>query len=149
MRIYIGADHKGFALKKEIIDFFSQAGYDVKDCGNAVFDEKDDYPVFALAVAQKVGEHPLEDRGVVLCGSGVGVDVVANKISGVRSGLCNSVEQAYAARKDDNINILALAADFLDKDMVLEVVKTFLGTPFDEGVNHQRRIDEIGTIEKE
>ena len=149
MRIYIGADHKGFLLKKEIIDFFSQVGYEIEDCGNTVFDKNDDYPVFALAVAQKVGENPSQDRGIVLCGSGIGVDVVANKVSDVRSGLCSSVEQAYTARKDDDINILALGADFLDKDTALEVVKTFLGTPFDQGKNHQRRIDQIDTKEKE
>src|SRR3989344_7666802 len=100
--IYLGADHRGFDLKEKLKDFFDELGFDYEDMGAFIKDSEDDFPQYA----RKVAEHLIEpdDRGIVICGSGVGVDEVANKIPGVRCGLAINKEQIRAARHDDDIN---------------------------------------------
>ena len=123
---------------------------------NCVFDDlgakelipDDDYPDYALMVAQKVAENPDENRGILICGSGVGVDIVANKIKGVRSALCFDIKQAQASRNDDNTNVLSLSADFISEDLAKEIVKIWLETPFSGDDRHARRIEKIKKIEK-
>ncbi len=143
--IYLGADHRGFELKEKLKDFFDELGYDYEDMGAFSNDPSDDYPEFAT----KVAEHLLhtEDRGIVICGSGVGVDEVANKVPGVRCGLAMNKEQIRAARHDDDINCLALAADFTNEDQAKEIVKIFLDTDFAEEDRYKRRIQEISDLE--
>ena len=145
MRIYIGADHRGFELKNKLADFLRQQTYDVVDKGNTIYDADDDYPIFADAVARAVAQDR-DARGIVVCGSGVGVDIAANKVDGVRAGLCQTPEQATAARRDDNINVLALAADFVDDAVARAIAGAFVSTQFDKASRHQRRVDEIGQI---
>jgi ribose 5-phosphate isomerase B len=145
MRIYIGADHRGFELKNKLVDFLRDQKYEVIDKGNTVYDKDDDYPVFAGAVARAVAQDP-DARGIVVCGSGVGVDIVANKVSGIRSGLCETPEQATAARRDDDINVLALAADYIDQATAQAIVKAYLDTSFKNNLRRARRIDEIDKI---
>ncbi|KKU89334.1 MAG: Ribose 5-phosphate isomerase B [Candidatus Wolfebacteria bacterium GW2011_GWA2_47_9b] len=128
MIIYLGADHRGFALKEELKAFLFDRGYDVVDMGNEVEEEGDDYPDFAAAVADAVSNNPVEDRGIVICGSGVGVDIVANKFIDIRSALISNSDQAKAARNDDDANVLALAADFLDADTAKAIVDAFIET---------------------
>src|SRR3989338_8745058 len=99
-------------------------------------------------VAQKVSENPDENRGILICGSGVGVDIVANKIKGVRSALCFDIKQAQASRNDDNTNVLSLSADFISEDLAKEIVKIWLETPFSGDDRHARRIEKIKKIEK-
>jgi len=142
MRIYIGADHRGFELKNKLVDFLRDQKYEVIDKGNTVYDKDDDYPVFAGAVAHAVAGD-LSARGIVVCGSGVGVDIVANKVSGIRSGLCETPEQATAARRDDDINVLALAADYVDETTAQAIVKAYLRAEFDGAARHERRINQI------
>src|SRR3989304_7052651 len=110
MLIFIGSDHRGFRLKEILKQFLAREGYEVVDKGNAVYDEKDDYPDFAKEVAGGVNADPGLRRGILICGSGVGVDVVANRFPRVRSGLAISSDQVFAARHDDDINVLSLAA---------------------------------------
>jgi ribose 5-phosphate isomerase B len=147
MLIYIGSDHKGFQLKESIKKFLDGQGYEVVDVGNDHYDENDDYPDFARAVAEKISENPTERRGILICGSGVGVDVVANKFGRVRSALANSPDQASASRHDDDSNVLSLAADFIDETQVEKIIGAWLVTPFSGEENHQRRMDKIIQIE--
>ena len=108
----------------------------------------DDYPDFALEVTKKVSEDLENNRGILICGSGIGVDIVANKIKGARSALCFDVNQAKASRNDDNTNILSLPADYISEDLAKEIVKVWLETPFSGEENHTRRIEKIKKIEE-
>lgn len=141
--VYLGADHRGFDLKGQIAKWLAGRGYEFEDLGAYNYDRDDDYVDYALAVAEKVGADPDNNRGVVICGSGVGVDIVANKVANVRCGLGFSEDQVHAARKDDNINILALAADNIEVDQALKFVEKMLDTEFVMSETHQRRIDKI------
>jgi len=143
MTIYLGADHRGFKLREHLKRSLVDAGYTVVDLGNTVLDASDDYPDFARAVAVKVAELPTENRGIVICGSGVGMDIVSNKTPGIRAAYGMSPVEVQAARKDDDVNVLALAADFTDEAAAFAMTKAFLETPFDGEERHQRRIDKI------
>ena len=145
--IYLAADHRGFKLKEKIKQWLSQWGYEYEDMGAFELDLTDDYPVYAKRVAESMVES--EDRGILVCGSGVGVDEVANKFDGIRSGLAINKEQIYAARNDDNINVLALASDFTSEEEAKEIIKTFLDTEFADEERFNRRLKEVGEIEEE
>lgn len=151
MKVYLGADHRGFTLAEEIFVWLAEQNIAVVNVGATELIPSDDYVDYAQDVAQRVSQalgYSHEDtRGIVICGSGVGVDIAANKIKGVRCGLGFSVEQVRAARKDDDINILALPADFIDETQAKELVKVFLETPFSEEERHKRRIAKIKKIE--
>jgi ribose 5-phosphate isomerase B len=147
MIIYIGADHRGFYLKETLKQALKTDGYEVMDLGNAESDGNDDYPDFAGAVAEKVAGTDDQVRGIVICGSGIGVDVVANKFNGVRSALAISAEQIRAGRQDDDVNVLSLAADFIKPEDALNVVKIFLSTPFKKEDRYSRRLGKIAELE--
>lgn len=147
MTIYIGADHRGFNLKERLTQMLRDEAYDVVDVGAASLMPDDDYPDYAGAVAKKVSDAPLDARGIVLCGSGFGVDIVANKFPGVRAALAMSPDHAYQGRHDDDVNVLALAADFVDETMAMKTVKVFLTTPFGKEEKYARRVAKIGDIE--
>ena len=142
MMIYLGADHRGFKLKEELKKALEKKDYRVMDLGNHRLDEEDDYPDFAAAVAKKVAGDPAS-RGIVLCGSGVGVDVVANRFKGVRSALAFSVKQAIMSRTDDDTNVLSLAADFMTKRQARKITEVWLRTAFSGAERHRRRIEKI------
>lgn len=144
--IYIGADHRGYKLKEALKVYLQELGYDFEDLGNKELNPNDDYPDYALAVAQKVAEDLENNQGILICGSGVGVDIVANKIRNIRSALCFDVEQAQMSRNDDNANVLSLAADFIDENLAKEITKIWLETPFSGQEHHQRRINKIKQI---
>ncbi len=148
MTIYLGADHRGFKLRERIKKQLADGGYDVVDLGNAALDPNDDYPDYAKAVAEKVAEHPGNDRGIVICGSGIGVDIAANKFRGIRCAFAMSVAQIAAARNDDDANMLALAADFLNEAAALLMVAKFLESPFNGDERYERRIKKISSFEK-
>lgn len=147
MTIYLGSDHRGFKLKELIESQLKTHGHVVHDLGNDHYDEADDYPEFAHRVAEKVSAEETS-RGIVLCGSGIGVDIVANKFKGVRSALALSTEQAIASRNDDDANVLALAADYLTPKQAQAIVKVWLETPFSGDERHKRRLGEIEEIEE-
>src|SRR5688572_10419843 len=113
MNIYIAADHRGFVLKNELAAWLTREGHTVNDLGAATLNKDDDYPDFAVAVARAVAEAPHNRRGIALCGSGVGVAVVANKVAGIRAALIHDPAIAAAARADDDTNVLALGADYV------------------------------------
>lgn len=147
MVIYIGADHRGFELKAELKEFIEGLGYQVFDMGAETLDEGDDYPDFAAAVAEKVSNEYENARGIVICASGVGVDIVANKFPRVRSSLVSTADQAFDARNDDDANVLALGASYVRTDDVKRILTTWLGTPFSGEERHRRRRDKISAIE--
>jgi ribose 5-phosphate isomerase B len=149
MIIYLGADHGGFNIKEQLKKILKEDAYDVVDMGAAAYDKDDDYPTFAGAVAKQISQDPATRRGIVICRSGIGADVTANKFKGVRSVLAMSPDHVYAGRHDDNVNVLAIAADFIDPDAVSKIVKIFLTTPFEKHEpRYQRRLDEIAELEK-
>lgn len=147
MIIYIGADHRGFKLKESLKAFLQQSGYTIVDSGNAIFDENDDYPDFAAKLAKEVAIDSENRRGILVCGSGVGVDVVANKFKNIRSGLIATPDQAYLSRNDDDTNILSLGADVVDDQTAKKILSVWLQTPFSGEEKHQRRIEKIKSIE--
>ncbi len=146
MKVFIGADHRGFALKEKIKPWLVEQGYEITDVGATALHPDDDYTDFASAVAHNVAKN-VDDRGIVMCGSGVGVDVVANKIDGIRSGYAATVKEVQSARRDDNINVLAIAADFTDEEKTKQFIKTFLETAYIKEERFERRIDKIEEIE--
>ena len=152
MTIYIGADHRGFSLKARVAEALKQDGHEVVDVGAFAYDPADDYPDFAGAVAEKVAAASAATpaRGIVICGSGFGVDVVANKFKGVRSGLAISPEHIRIGRHDDDLNVLSIAADFTPPEKALEMVRAFIATAFDPNeARYVRRIEKIKKIEEQ
>lgn len=138
--IPIGADHAGFILKGKIINFLETHGYQVKDFG-CFSEESIDYPDYAHPVAEMV-EQNAGMLGILICGSGNGINMTANKHKGIRSALCWNDEIAALARQHNDANIVALPARFISDEVALDIVKIFLGTEF-EGGRHQKRIDKI------
>lgn len=149
MLIFIGADHRGFNLKEKLKSFLVNKGYTVIDKGNDFYDESDDYPDFASLVAQEVIKDPDNRRGILICGSGVGVDIVANKFSRIRSALVSNSDQAFSSRNDVDANVLCLATDFLDEEETKKILSVWLQTSFSKEERHKRRIRKISEIENQ
>lgn len=147
MIIYFGADHRGYALKEHLKEAVRDTGYEIYDVGNTVYDEADDYPDFAAEVAKKVSRDPEGSRGIVICGSGAGMEIVANKFPNVRAALGLTTDQVFDARSDDDINVLSFAADFVAKPDAQKMVQVFLGTPRSDEERHRRRLEKISEIE--
>lgn len=144
-QIYFGADHGGFALKEELKTFLHKKGYIFHDLGNYVEDKDDDYPEFARRVAKSVQTE--KGMGILVCRSGTGVAIVANKFAGVRAVSAKSVKETEKARQDEDANVLALGADYLKPKDAKKIVKTFLLTQFSKKSRHTRRLKEIEAIE--
>jgi len=146
--IFIGADHRGYNLKEVLKIYLKELSLECEDLGAKKFNPEDDYPDFALTVAKKVAENPEENRGILICGSGVGVDIVANKIKGIRSALCFDAAQARASRNDDKANILSIASDFTAEGKTKEIIKVWLETSYAKLEKYERRLNKIKEIEK-
>ena len=142
--IAIGSDHGGFALKQEIMRHLEAAGYAFKDFGTYSADSCD-YPVYGEAVARAVASGEFE-RGILICGTGIGISISANKVKGVRAALCGDCYSAEMTRRHNDANILALGARVLGTGLALKIVDTFLTTEF-EGGRHARRVAMIHDIE--
>lgn len=140
MKIAIGGDHAGFAYKQEIITMLTQAGYDVKDFG-PFSDASVDYPDFAHPLANAVEQGEV-NFGILICGSGNGVAITANKHQGIRAALCWLDELGALARQHNNANVLCLPARFISLDLAKQITQTFLNTPF-EGGRHENRVQKI------
>lgn len=146
--IYLGADHRGYYLKEDIKKFLDSRKIKFKDLGNLIYDKEDDYPDFAQRVAQKVSQNPKEDVGILICGSGQGACITANKYPRVRGGLCLSNWMAQKARQDNDINVLCLAADLTDPQTSFGIIKTFLKTEVAKEERYHRRLKKVAQIEK-
>ena len=147
MKVFIGADHRGFKLKEAVAQRLFEWKYKFEDMGADFYDPKDDYTLYAEKVALMVRDNK-GSKGILLCGSGVGVDVVANKFDGIRASIGKSSNQVKAGRKDDDMNVLVLAADYTRAKEAKEMVKVFLETKFDRKSRHKRRLQEIERIEE-
>ena len=137
----IGSDHGGFALKREIMAHLDKRGVAYRDYGTYT-DESCDYPTYAKAVAQAVSSGACE-RGILICGTGIGVSITANKVPGIRCALCGDCFSAKATREHNDANILALGARVTGPGLALMIVDTFLDTPFSNDERHIRRISLI------
>ena len=138
MLIAIASDHGGFRLKETIRKYLAQRGDKVVDLGTSS-EESVDYPLFGKACAEAVASGKAE-RGIVVCGTGIGISIAANKVKGIRCGLCTSVEMAELTRRHNNANMLALGGRTTEEDLALQIVDAFLATEF-EGGRHKRRTD--------
>ena len=145
MKIAIGSDHGGYELKELIKKHLQEKGLDVKDFGTDSA-ESTDYPDFAKEVGEAVVAKDF-DRGILICGTGIGISIAANKIPGVRCALVSDCFSAKATREHNDANVLALGGRVVGPGLALEIVDTWLNTEF-EGGRHQRRIDKIAEIEK-
>lgn len=145
MRIAVGSDHAGFALKEQVRPLLEDAGHEVVDVGTDS-EESTDYPLFASQAARLVAAGEAE-RAVVVCGSGVGVSIVANKLAGVRAVNAHDPDEAEMSRRHNNANVLALAGRRLTESEAREITERFLRTEF-EGGRHERRVDQIGAVER-
>lgn len=143
--IAIGCDHGGFALKQEIMRWLTENGWEYRDLG-CYTEESCDYPVYGKAVAKAVTEGDC-DLGIVICGTGIGISLAANKVPGIRAALCTDCFMAEASRQHNDANILALGGRVLGTGLALKIVETFLKTPFSGDERHVRRIrgiEELG-----
>lgn len=147
MKVYLGADHRGFELKEKLKTWLEKHDVSHQDLGAHILDSFDDYTEYASKVASMVGSSS-KDRGVLLCGSGVGVDVVANKFDNVRSALGLNPQQVESARADDNANILVIAADYTAERAATQMLDKFLKTEYKGEERHERRLGEISKLER-
>ena len=145
-KVFIAADHRGYALKERLKTYLGNKGFVVEDKGAFEEDPNDDYPDFALPVARAVAADP-ESRGILLCGSGMGMDVAANKVRGVRATVGYSSESVVHARAHDDINVITLAADVENEADAERLADLFLATPFSGEERHVRRLEKIAAIE--
>lgn len=146
MTIYLGSDHKGFALREHLKKFLTEKKYQVFICGNEAFVEGDDYPDVAIEVGTRVS-HDMEGMGIVICGSGAGVAISANKVMGVRALQGFEAKQVESARKDDDCNVLALGSDFVDVQLSETLVMKFLNTAYAKEERFERRLRKIAEYE--
>ncbi len=144
MKVAVGCDHRGFAIKQKIVELLRRLGHDVHDFGTSS-GEAVDYPDFALEVARAVAESRA-DRGILICGTGIGMSIAANKIRGVRAAPCHDDITAELSRRHNDANIMCLSADLLGERLIDRMIETWLKTEF-EGGRHARRVDKIKQIE--
>ena len=147
MKIAMGADHGGFLLKKTLRTFLEERGHEVIDLG-AQGPEPSDYPDFARAVAEAVMSGRTE-RGVLICGSGVGASVAANKVPGIRAAVCHDTFSAHQGVEDDEMNVLCLGERVIGPELAKEIVLRFLSARFSGAVRHVRRLEKVKAIEKD
>ncbi len=145
-RVALAADHAGYPLKGKIASYLERAGFEVVDLGTHDMDPVD-YPDFALAIGQALQERKAE-RAILICGSGVGACVAANKMKGIRAGLCHDTYSAHQGVEHDDINVLCLGARVIGEELAKELVMAFLAARFTGEERHVRRLAKIQTIEK-
>ncbi len=145
-RVAIGADHGGFALKATLIPLFQAKGLEVADLGTHS-PEPCDYPTIGYKVAAAVAQGTF-DRGILLCKSGIGIAIVANKVPGIRAGVCGDTFDAERSRAHNNANILVMGAEKLSAAQAKRIVEIWLATPFESGGRHERRVRQITSIER-
>ena len=147
MIVAFGCDHAGLPLKPRLIEAIVGAGHDVLDCGAHELDPDDDYPDYASEVGRVVAENRAE-RGVLVCGSGVGVAVAASKIPGVRAAMCHDTYSAHQGVEHDAMNVLTLGARVVGSELAAELLLAFLGAEFSEAERHRRRVAKIEALER-
>ena len=148
MTVALGCDHGGFALKQTIAEEIRRAGHGVLDCGAFSLDPLDDYPDFARAVGEAIQTAKAE-RGILVCGSGVGAAVAATKMRGIRAAVCHDTYSAHQGVEHDDMNVLCLGARIVGIELARELVRAFLSATFPGGEKYERRLEKITAIESE
>ena len=143
--IYIGADHRGFRLKEEIKKWLESQQYEYRDLGAKEYDKEDDFTDVSIKLAETVAVEGA--KGILICGSGAGASIAANKVKGIRAGLCTSEKQTKAARNDDDINVLCISAESVSVEDNIKIVSIFLATMFSSEERYIRRINKIKKYE--
>ena len=146
MRIAIGTDHRGYVIRSKVIELVRRLGHEVVDAG-AFSPDAVDYPDVAAEVAHQVSRHEV-DRGILVCGTGLGMCIAANKVPGVRAAPCHDDITAEMSRRHNDANVLCLSGDLLGERLIDRMIETWLTTPF-EGGRHARRVDKITALEHE
>lgn len=147
MRIYIGADHNGFEFKKFLSNFLRRGGYEVVDEGDDKLNPDDDFPQFAgRTVSALLADSDKEAKAILICGSGQGMCIAANRFKGVRASLCWDLREARMARNDDDSNVLCLPARLIDEAQAQAIVATWLSTPFAGAPRFKRRIQQLDEL---
>lgn len=147
MNIAIGCDHGGFQLKTIVLESLQKWGHKVDDCGALTFVNEDDYPDYTFSVAKSIQEGRSQ-RGILICGSGIGASVAANKLHGIRAAICHDTFSARQGVEDDNMNVLCLGGRVIGYALALEVVKVFLEARFSGLKRHQRRLKKVEKFEQ-
>jgi ribose 5-phosphate isomerase B len=148
MKLALASDHGGYELKQLLRKYLEEQSFEIIDCGNSVYDSKDDYPDFAHALAKTVSEGKVE-KGILLCGSGVGASITANKVKGVRACVCHDTYSAHQGVEHDNMNVLCLGARIVGSELAKELVTAFVNAKFINEGRFKRRLDKVEQIEKE
>ena len=145
--IFIGADSAGYALKEELKLHLTDLGYEVTDCG-AHSSESSHYPQFASAVCEGVLKNPTDSYGVLICGTGIGMSMCANKYNGIRAALCSDTFSAKMTRIHNDANVICMGARVIGPSLAQDILDSFLGAEFEDGGRHRLRVDMITDIEK-
>lgn len=145
MRISVASDHRGFQIKEQIVEMLREKGHEVDDAGTTG-PESVDYPDFAAIVAKKISNHTA-DRGILICGTGIGMAIAANKFKGVRAAPCTDEVTAEISRRHNDLNVLCLSADLISPRTAERMIETWINTDF-EGGRHLRRIEKIAALEQ-
>jgi ribose 5-phosphate isomerase B len=148
MRVGIGSDHGGFLLKRQVAEQLRRAGYETVDFGAHQLTSGDDYPDYIIPLAKAVASKEVE-RGIALCGSGVGASIAANKVTGVRAGLIHDVFSAHQGVEDDDMNVFSLGGQVIGPALAWELIETFLKANFSGAERHQRRINKVLALEQQ
>ena len=148
MRISVAADHNGYELKNEITEILKRDGHDVIDMGPHDLDPLDDYPDYAKPLAESVSSGETE-RGIMVCGSGVGASVAANKVKGVRAAVCHDIYSAHQGVEHDNMNILCLGSRIVGTEVVRELVSAFISAEYTNEERHARRLNKVIEMEND
>ena len=146
LRVALGSDHGGFPLKAQILPWLQDEGYEILDIGAHTLNATDDYPDFAEAVAQAVTSGQAQ-RGILVCGSGVGACIAANKVPGIRACLCQDTYSAHQGVEHDDMNVLCLGARVVEVELAKELMTAFLKAHFSNGKRHRRRVEKVLAIE--
>ena len=147
MKIAVAADHGGFPQKQRVLEIVAEMGHEGIDLGAHELDPKDDYPDFARYVGQAI-QHGQADRGILLCGSGVGACIAANKLKGVRASVCHDVYSAHQGVEHDDMNVLCLGSRIIGPQLTEDLVRAFLTAEFSPGERFQRRLDKVLAMEE-
>jgi len=148
MKVAIAADHGGFPLKADLVELLKQAGHEPLDLGAHESIAGDDYPDYAMLVGQAVQSGQAK-RGIVICGSGVGACIAANKMKGIRAGVCHDTYSAHQGVEHDDMNVLCLGARIIGVELAREIVLAFVSAAFNTGERYQRRLNKVMKIERE
>ena len=148
MKLGIAADHGGFELKEELVDSLRSAGHEVIDFGAKELNDGDDYPDYVVPLAKAVARRDVE-RGIAICGSGVGACIIANKVPGTRASLINDAFSAHQGVEDDSMNLICLGGHVVEHDLAWDLIQIFLSAHFSGAERHRRRLSKIAMLEKQ